>query len=77
MPRRHISTSKESRIIPSISKRRAYVDFPDPAGPHMKTTRLTDGAYVASGVRTGLERRSTVPTKAMTWVGLGQVRCAC
>ena len=40
MPRRHISPSKESRTRPSASSRRAYVDFPDPAGPHISTTRL-------------------------------------
>ena len=31
--------------MPSLSKRCAYVDFPDPEGPHMKITRLTDGSY--------------------------------
>jgi hypothetical protein len=39
MPRRHISTSNESRTTPSRSRRRAYVDFPDPDGPHMRITR--------------------------------------
>ena len=43
IPRRHISTSKESRTNPSLSSRRAYVDLPDPDGPHMNRTRLTDG----------------------------------
>jgi hypothetical protein len=32
--------------MPALSKRRAYVDFPDPAGPHMNMTRLTDEPYV-------------------------------
>jgi len=27
--------------MPSLSSRRAYVDFPAPDGPHMKITRLT------------------------------------
>ena len=29
--------------MPSLSKRCAYVDFPDPEGPHMKITRLIGG----------------------------------
>ncbi len=31
--------------MPSISSRLAFVDFPDPEGPHMKITRLTRGPY--------------------------------
>ncbi|GAA1137406.1 hypothetical protein GCM10009583_03850 [Ornithinicoccus hortensis] len=44
-PRAHASWSKDSRTIPCCSKVRAIVDFPDPAGPHMKTTRLIGTGY--------------------------------
>src|SRR5580704_1569085 len=39
MPRDQASWSKDRRIIPRCSYCRATVDFPDPAGPHMKMTR--------------------------------------
>jgi len=47
IPRRHISTSKESRTMPSLSKRCAYVDFPDPEGPHVAGRRQLANANVA------------------------------
>ena len=40
----------ESRTIPAVSRRRAYVDLPDPEGPHMKITRLTARTLGRTGV---------------------------
>jgi hypothetical protein len=42
MPRDHASWSTDRRVIPCRSYCRATVDFPDPAGPHMKMTRTVN-----------------------------------
>ena len=39
MPRDDASWSNDSRVMPRRSYLWATVDFPDPAGPHMKITR--------------------------------------
>lgn len=39
MPRDHASWSTDSRVMPRRSYLWATMDFPDPAGPHMKITR--------------------------------------
>ncbi|GAA4528627.1 hypothetical protein GCM10023160_26620 [Brachybacterium paraconglomeratum] len=44
-PRAQASESTDSRTIPAASKPRATVDFPEPAGPHMKITLLI--AFIA------------------------------
>jgi len=53
MPRDQASWSKDSRVIPCCSYRRATVDFPDPAGPHMKMTRPIRATLGADGLAPG------------------------
>jgi hypothetical protein len=39
MTRDRASWPKDRRVMPGCSSCRATVDFPDPAGPHIKMTR--------------------------------------
>src|SRR6185437_14633053 len=50
MPRDQASWSKDSRVMPCCSYRRATVDFPDPAGPHIKMTRPMRATLGAGGL---------------------------